>query len=85
METDLYFEGRSDDSAVIWLYWWFVSELAAADLHRDIDIYLVFTVLQFKRQNKDYEKTKTRIMEIANYVDKVRLRAFLLFCFSQKS
>uniref|UniRef100_A0A7N8WRX8 ADAM metallopeptidase domain 19a n=1 Tax=Mastacembelus armatus TaxID=205130 RepID=A0A7N8WRX8_9TELE len=24
----------------------------------------------FKRQNKDYEKTKTRIMEIANYVDK---------------
>uniref|UniRef100_A0A8C6TGL5 ADAM metallopeptidase domain 19a n=1 Tax=Neogobius melanostomus TaxID=47308 RepID=A0A8C6TGL5_9GOBI len=25
---------------------------------------------QYKRQNKDYEKTKTRIMEIANYVDK---------------
>uniref|UniRef100_A0A665VA55 Disintegrin and metalloproteinase domain-containing protein 33-like n=1 Tax=Echeneis naucrates TaxID=173247 RepID=A0A665VA55_ECHNA len=28
------------------------------------------TVFCFKRQNKDYEKTKTRIMEIANYVDK---------------
>ncbi|XP_069579634.1 disintegrin and metalloproteinase domain-containing protein 19, partial [Brachyistius frenatus] len=27
-------------------------------------------VLQFKRQNKDYDRTKTRIMEIANYVDK---------------
>jgi len=30
-------------------------------------------VPQFKRQNKDYQKTKARIMEIANYVDKVRL------------
>lgn len=34
--------------------------------------------MQFRRQNKDYEKTKTRIMEIANYVDKVRLVVFLL-------
>lgn len=34
--------------------------------------------LQFKRQNKDYEKTKARIMEIANYVDKVRLMRSLL-------
>ncbi|XP_029939780.1 disintegrin and metalloproteinase domain-containing protein 33 isoform X2 [Salarias fasciatus] len=25
---------------------------------------------RFKRQNRDYEKTRTRIMEIANYVDK---------------
>lgn len=34
--------------------------------------------MQFRRQNKDYEKTKTRIMEIANYVDKVRFVVFLL-------
>lgn len=33
-------------------------------------------LLQFKRQNKEYEKTKTRIMEIANYVDKVRLMGY---------
>jgi len=27
--------------------------------------------LQYRKQNKDLEKTKLRIMEIANYVDKV--------------
>uniref|UniRef100_A0A672GK21 Disintegrin and metalloproteinase domain-containing protein 33-like n=1 Tax=Salarias fasciatus TaxID=181472 RepID=A0A672GK21_SALFA len=31
---------------------------------------LIFIHPQFKRQNRDYEKTRTRIMEIANYVDK---------------
>lgn len=35
-------------------------------------ILTISSVLQFKRQNKDYEKTRTRIMEIANYVDKVK-------------
>lgn len=35
-----------------------------------MELYIVADNTLFKRQNKDYEKTKTRIMEIANYVDK---------------
>ncbi|XP_041635649.1 disintegrin and metalloproteinase domain-containing protein 19 isoform X2 [Cheilinus undulatus] len=35
-----------------------------------MELYIVADSTLFKRQNKDYEKTKTRIMEIANYVDK---------------
>ncbi len=31
-----------------------------------------FMSLQYRKQNKDLDKTKMRIMEIANYVDKVR-------------
>uniref|UniRef100_H2M9X2 ADAM metallopeptidase domain 19a n=1 Tax=Oryzias latipes TaxID=8090 RepID=H2M9X2_ORYLA len=34
------------------------------------ELYIVADNEMFKRQNRDYEKTKTRIMEIANYVDK---------------
>ncbi len=30
-----------------------------------------FMSLQYRKQNKDLDKTKMRIMEIANYVDKV--------------
>ncbi|KAF3836776.1 hypothetical protein F7725_004240, partial [Dissostichus mawsoni] len=35
-----------------------------------MELYIVADNTLFKRQNKDYEKTKARIMEIANYVDK---------------
>lgn len=35
-----------------------------------MELYIVADNTLFKRQNKDYEKTKTRIMEIANYVDR---------------
>lgn len=35
-----------------------------------MELYIVADNTLYKRQNKDYEKTKTRIMEIANYVDK---------------
>uniref|UniRef100_A0A671UT04 Disintegrin and metalloproteinase domain-containing protein 19-like n=1 Tax=Sparus aurata TaxID=8175 RepID=A0A671UT04_SPAAU len=35
-----------------------------------MELYIVADNTLFRRQNKDYEKTKTRIMEIANYVDK---------------
>ncbi|XP_024917138.1 disintegrin and metalloproteinase domain-containing protein 19 [Cynoglossus semilaevis] len=35
-----------------------------------LELYIVADYTLFKRQNKDYEKTRTRIMEIANYVDK---------------
>uniref|UniRef100_A0A3P8WW74 ADAM metallopeptidase domain 33 n=1 Tax=Cynoglossus semilaevis TaxID=244447 RepID=A0A3P8WW74_CYNSE len=37
---------------------------------RDVCILNDRNICSFKRQNKDYEKTRTRIMEIANYVDK---------------
>ncbi|XP_061525007.1 disintegrin and metalloproteinase domain-containing protein 33 isoform X1 [Phycodurus eques] len=35
-----------------------------------MELYIVADNTLFKRQNRDYEKIKTRIMEIANYVDK---------------
>ncbi|XP_068164086.1 disintegrin and metalloproteinase domain-containing protein 33 [Antennarius striatus] len=35
-----------------------------------VELYIVADNTLFRRQNKDYEKTKTRIMEVANYVDK---------------
>ncbi|KAG8006333.1 Disintegrin and metalloproteinase domain-containing protein 12, partial [Nibea albiflora] len=35
-----------------------------------MELYIVADNTLFRRQNKDYEKTRTRIMEIANYVDK---------------
>ncbi|XP_058480887.1 disintegrin and metalloproteinase domain-containing protein 33 [Solea solea] len=35
-----------------------------------MELYIVADNTLFRRQNKDYEKTKARIMEIANYVDK---------------
>ncbi|KAM4537558.1 disintegrin and metalloproteinase domain-containing protein 33 [Odontesthes bonariensis] len=35
-----------------------------------MELYIVADNALFKRQNKDYQKTKARIMEIANYVDK---------------
>ncbi|XP_063326405.1 disintegrin and metalloproteinase domain-containing protein 33 isoform X1 [Pelmatolapia mariae] len=35
-----------------------------------IELYIVADNTLFQRQNQDYEKTKARIMEIANYVDK---------------
>ncbi|XP_053715816.1 disintegrin and metalloproteinase domain-containing protein 33 [Synchiropus splendidus] len=35
-----------------------------------MELYIVADNTLFRRQNKDYERTKTRIMEIANYVDK---------------
>ncbi|KAF0044916.1 hypothetical protein F2P81_001445 [Scophthalmus maximus] len=35
-----------------------------------MELYIVADNMLFKWQNKDYEKTKARIMEIANYVDK---------------
>ncbi|XP_066537193.1 disintegrin and metalloproteinase domain-containing protein 19 isoform X2 [Hoplias malabaricus] len=35
-----------------------------------MELYIVADNTLFKKQNKDYEKTKRRIMEIANYVDK---------------
>ncbi|XP_061768398.1 disintegrin and metalloproteinase domain-containing protein 33 isoform X1 [Nerophis ophidion] len=35
-----------------------------------MELYIVADNTLFKRQNKDYEKIKARIMEIANYVDK---------------
>ncbi|XP_076004419.1 disintegrin and metalloproteinase domain-containing protein 33 [Genypterus blacodes] len=35
-----------------------------------MELYIVADNALFKRQNKDYHKTKLRIMEIANYVDK---------------
>ncbi|KAM8898821.1 disintegrin and metalloproteinase domain-containing protein 19 isoform 2-T2 [Spinachia spinachia] len=35
-----------------------------------MELYIVADNTLFKRQNKNYEKTKARIMEIANYVDK---------------
>ncbi|XP_061665172.1 disintegrin and metalloproteinase domain-containing protein 33 [Syngnathoides biaculeatus] len=35
-----------------------------------MELYIVADNTLFRRQNRDYEKIKTRIMEIANYVDK---------------
>ncbi|XP_057709962.1 disintegrin and metalloproteinase domain-containing protein 33 isoform X2 [Corythoichthys intestinalis] len=35
-----------------------------------MELYIVADNTLFKRQNRDYDKIKTRIMEIANYVDK---------------
>lgn len=35
-----------------------------------MELYIVADSTLYKRQNKDYQKTKQRIMEIANYVDK---------------
>ncbi|XP_041925335.1 disintegrin and metalloproteinase domain-containing protein 33 isoform X1 [Alosa sapidissima] len=35
-----------------------------------MELYIVADSTLYKRQNKDYHKTKLRIMEIANYVDK---------------
>ncbi|XP_071190175.1 disintegrin and metalloproteinase domain-containing protein 33 isoform X2 [Salvelinus alpinus] len=35
-----------------------------------MELYIVADSTLYKRQNKDYQKTKLRIMEIANYVDK---------------
>uniref|UniRef100_A0A8C5DMD7 Disintegrin and metalloproteinase domain-containing protein 19-like n=1 Tax=Gouania willdenowi TaxID=441366 RepID=A0A8C5DMD7_GOUWI len=35
-----------------------------------VELYIVADNTLFKQQNKDYEKIKARIMEIANYVDK---------------
>ncbi|CAN9509787.1 unnamed protein product [Ophioblennius macclurei] len=35
-----------------------------------LELYIVADNTLFKQQNRDYEKTKTRIMEIANYVDR---------------
>ncbi|MED6291379.1 hypothetical protein CHARACLAT_022984 [Characodon lateralis] len=35
-----------------------------------MELYIVADSKLFKRQERNYEKTKARIMEIANYVDK---------------
>ncbi|XP_034021547.1 disintegrin and metalloproteinase domain-containing protein 19-like [Thalassophryne amazonica] len=35
-----------------------------------MELYVVADSALFKRQNKDYDKTRQRIMEVANYVDK---------------
>ncbi|KAM6909482.1 LOW QUALITY PROTEIN: disintegrin and metalloproteinase domain-containing protein 33 [Xenentodon cancila] len=40
------------------------------DTTKYMELYIVADNTLFKRQNRDFEKTKTRIMEIANYVDK---------------
>uniref|UniRef100_A0A3B4GH54 Disintegrin and metalloproteinase domain-containing protein 19-like n=1 Tax=Pundamilia nyererei TaxID=303518 RepID=A0A3B4GH54_9CICH len=51
---------------------WYQSGLIVSKMFYIFPSWLTFiyVIVQFQRQNQDYEKTKARIMEIANYVDK---------------